>query len=58
MQKRQLAVHIKRHLGQKDHICRECGKAYVEAAGAKNCKHVQRVPAHSAQGGVGTLVTF
>ena len=55
MQKRQLAVHIKRHLGQKDYICRECGKAYVEAAGAKNCKHVQRVP---TQEGLGTLVTF
>jgi len=42
MQKRQLAVHIKRHLGQKDHVCQVCGKAYVEAAGARHCKHAQR----------------
>ena len=57
MQKRQLSVHIKRHLGQKvldsrnqekisyqsflwqNHVCQQCGKAFVEAAGAKNCKH-------------------
>ena len=39
MQANTLKTHIKRHMGIKDHVCKICGCAYVEPAGARNCKH-------------------
>ena len=39
MKKTSLSVHVKRHEGKKDHQCAVCGKAFVEPAGARNCKH-------------------
>ena len=30
---------MKRHNGIKEHSCATCGKAFVEPAGARKCKH-------------------
>ena len=36
-----------------NHVCQVCGKAFVEAAGAKNCKHGGKsVTGNSSEGGL------